>query len=139
MFKSISMMLVIAAFMSNARAKQPDSELNLIKLTPEQRFSLQKLKMRLRLCQPRVCNKCVKIIHSAYSAPKLVSSKSELFITSLTFMMRYYASNICVKYIIFILDQNVPDNFSTRQLLRNCSQKSKWTLLNEAFSLKHIP
>ena len=138
MFKSISMMLVIAAFMSVACAKQPDSELNLMKLTPEQRFSLQRLKMRLRLCQPRVCNKCVKIIHSAYSAPKLVSSKSELFITS--FMITYNASNIrSIKYIIIILDQNVPDNFSTRQLLRNCSQKSKWTLLNEAFPLKHIP
>ena len=94
MFKSIiSMMLAIVLFVSVASGLEQKMDLGQMKLTSHQRFSLQKLKMRLRLCQPRVCNKCVKIIHSAYAAPKLVSSQSEVF-RRIFFMSKYYVCDV---------------------------------------------
>jgi len=84
------MILAFAIFVSVARGLEQQLDISQMKLTSAQRFSLRKLKMRLRLCQPRVCNKCVKIIHSAYSAPKLVSSNQKF---ESIFLMSIY--NIC--------------------------------------------
>ena len=70
MFKFIVLLLVTmtAAYSRELIAKQ----LHAYHLPKAEQISLQRLAMRLQLCQPRVCNKCVRIIHNDFSSPKLV-------------------------------------------------------------------
>ena len=96
MFKFIVALLVTmtAAYSRELIAKQVLAR----HLPKAEQISLQRLQMRLQLCQPRVCNKCIKIIHNKSSTPKLVSFS---FFVKLIFPKRNHKKNIFE--IIFFL------------------------------------
>ena len=70
MFKYIILVLVsMTAAFSNEFL---DKQLLENRLTKAQHINLKRLQMRLQLCQPRVCNKCIRIIYNKFATPKLV-------------------------------------------------------------------
>ena len=77
MFKFIIVVLVAmtAAYSNEFLAKQLLEN----RLTKAQHINLQRLQMRLQLCQPRVCNKCIRIIYNKFATPKLVRFFKNVF------------------------------------------------------------
>ena len=77
MFKFIIWISVAmtAAYSNEFLAKQLLAK----RLTKAQHINLQRLQMRLQLCQPRVCNKCIRIIYNKFATPKLVRLFKNVF------------------------------------------------------------